>query len=87
MGVSGKFKRIENQCNIRTMFKAKHTLRSSLMKTRPQRDQQQTAPKHSCECGGSYISETDSSLAVKILEHSHNIKDGLLYKSKLVQHA
>jgi hypothetical protein len=42
-GVSEKFKRIGNRYNIRTIFKTKHTLRSSLMKTRPERDPQQTA--------------------------------------------
>jgi hypothetical protein len=33
-GVSEKFKRIGNRYNIRTIFKTKHKLRSSLMKTR-----------------------------------------------------
>jgi hypothetical protein len=41
-GVSEKFKRIGNQYNIWTMFKAKYTLSSSLMKTRLERDPQQT---------------------------------------------
>jgi hypothetical protein len=31
--VSKEFKRIENRYNIRTIFKTKHTLRSSLIKT------------------------------------------------------
>jgi hypothetical protein len=34
-GFSEKFKRTGNRYNIRTIFKTKHTLRSSLMKTRP----------------------------------------------------
>jgi hypothetical protein len=42
-GVSEKFKRIANQYNIRTVFKTKHTLRSSLVRTRPKRDSQQRA--------------------------------------------
>jgi hypothetical protein len=37
-GVSEKFRRIGNRYSIRTIFKTKHTLRSSLMKTRPERD-------------------------------------------------
>jgi hypothetical protein len=41
-GVSEEFKRIGNRYEIRTIFKAKHKLRSSLMKTRPERDPQQT---------------------------------------------
>jgi hypothetical protein len=32
-GISEKFKRIGNRYNIRTVFKTKHTLRSSLMRT------------------------------------------------------
>jgi hypothetical protein len=40
-GVSEKFKRIGNPYNIRTIFKTEHTLRSSLTKTRPERDPQQ----------------------------------------------
>jgi hypothetical protein len=34
-GVSEKLKRIGNRYNIRKVFKTKHTLRGSLMKTRP----------------------------------------------------
>jgi hypothetical protein len=37
-GVSEKFRRIGNSYNLRTIFRTKHTLRSSLMKTRPERD-------------------------------------------------
>jgi hypothetical protein len=36
-GVSEKFERIWNQYNIRTLVRRKHTLRSSLMITRPER--------------------------------------------------
>jgi hypothetical protein len=42
-GVSEKFKCIGNQHNIRTIFKTKHTLTSSLTKTRLERDLQQMA--------------------------------------------
>jgi hypothetical protein len=60
-GVSDKFKRIGNQYNIRTVFKTKHTLRSSLVRTRPKRDPQQTAHcvySIFCECGRCYVGET-----------------------------
>jgi hypothetical protein len=60
------------------------------MKTRPQRDQQQTAQciySIPCECGRSYIGETGRPLAVWLREHKHNFKEGLLEKSKLAQHA
>jgi hypothetical protein len=41
--VSKRFKQIWNQYYITMIFKTKHTLRSSLMKTRLERDPQQTA--------------------------------------------
>jgi hypothetical protein len=55
------------------------------MKTRPERDPQQTA-QCVCECGRSYIGETGRPLAVRFREHRHNIKDSLLEKSKVAQH-
>jgi hypothetical protein len=60
------------------------------MKTRPERDPQQTAPcifSSPCECGRSYIVETDRPLAVRLHEHRHHLQQGLLEKSKLAQHA
>jgi hypothetical protein len=60
-GVSANFKHIGNRYNIRMIFKTKHTPRSSLMKTRPERDPQQMAECNysiPCECGRSYIGET-----------------------------
>jgi hypothetical protein len=41
--VTEKFKRVGNCYNIRMIFQTKHTLRSSLIKTRPERDPQQMA--------------------------------------------
>jgi hypothetical protein len=85
-GVSEKVKRIGNRYNIRTIFKTKHKLRSLLMKTRLERDPQQTARcvySIPCECGRSYIAETGSTLAVRLRKHKHNLKEGLLEKSKL----
>jgi hypothetical protein len=40
-GVLEKFKRLRNCYNIRTIFKPKHTLRSSHMRTRMERGLQQ----------------------------------------------
>jgi hypothetical protein len=88
--VSEKFKWIGNRYNIKTIFGTKHTFRSLLMRTRPQRNPQQTAqcvysiPR---ECGRSYIGETDRPLAVWLRKHRHKIKEGLIEKSKLAQHA
>jgi hypothetical protein len=90
MGVSEKFKCTGNEYNIRTIYRMKYTLKSSLMITRPQRDPQQMAQcvySIPCECGRSYIVETGRPLAVQLHEHRHNLKEGLLEKSKLAQHA
>jgi hypothetical protein len=60
------------------------------MKTRLERDLQQMAKciySIPCECGRSYIVETDRSLAMWLHEHRHNLKEDLLAKSKLAQHA
>jgi hypothetical protein len=89
-GVSEKFKRIGNRYNIRTIFRTKHKLRRSLMKTRSERDPQQTARcvySIHCKCGRSYIGETGRPLAVRLREHKHNLREGFLEKSKLAQHA
>jgi hypothetical protein len=60
------------------------------MKTRPEGESQLTTQwvcSISCECGRSYIGETGRPLAVRLREHRHNFKEGLLEKSKLAQHA
>jgi hypothetical protein len=88
-GVSEKFKRIGNQYNTRTFFKTKHILRSSPMKTRPERNPQHRAQciySIPCECGRSYIGETGRLPDVRLREHRHNLQHGLLGKSKLAQH-
>jgi hypothetical protein len=56
------------------------------MKTRLERDLQETA-QCVCECGRSYIGEPGRPLAVRLREHRHNLKEGLLEKSILAQHA
>jgi hypothetical protein len=62
---------------------------ASLIKTRPERDSQQTTQcVHSipCECGRSHIGETGRHLAVRLREHRHNLQEVLLEKLKLTQH-
>jgi hypothetical protein len=89
-GISEKLKQIGNLYNIRTVFKTKHTLTSSLMRTRLQRSPQQMAHcvySIPCECGRRYIHETGRPLAVRLHEYWHNLTEGLLKKSKLAQHA
>jgi hypothetical protein len=60
------------------------------MSIRPMSDPQQTAhciDNIPCECGRSYVGETGRPLFVRIGEHKFNLKNGLLVKSKLAQHA
>jgi hypothetical protein len=89
-GFSEKFKRIGNRYNIRTIFRTRNTLGSSLMRKKPKWGPQQTTHcvySIPCECGRRYIGETSRPLTVRRREHKHNLKEGYLEKSKLVQHA
>jgi hypothetical protein len=55
------------------------------MKTRLERDPQQTEQcvcDFPFECGRSYIGETGRTLAMRLHEHRHKFKEGLLEKSK-----
>jgi hypothetical protein len=85
MGISEKFKRIGNRYNIRIIFN-----RSSLMKSMPERDPQQTAQyiySIPCECGRSYIGERGRPLILWLREHRYSVRVSLLEKPKLGQHA
>jgi hypothetical protein len=89
-GISEKFRRIGNRFSLRTIFKTKHKLRGTLMKTRPVRDAQQTKQcvySIPCDCDGCYIGETSRTLEVRIKEHKYNLTHGLLEKLKLAQNA
>jgi predicted GIY-YIG superfamily endonuclease len=57
------------------------------MRTRPERDPQQCIYSIPCECGRRYIGETHRPLAMRLHKHRHNLKEGLLKKSELAQHA
>jgi hypothetical protein len=88
-GISEKFRRIGNRFNLKTIFKPKHTLRGTLMKTGPFRDppqMRQCEYSIPCDCGRCYINETTRPLEVCIKEHKYNLTQGLLEKSKLAQH-
>jgi hypothetical protein len=88
--VSEKFRRIGNRYNLKIVFKTNHTLRRSIVKSRPDLDPLKI--RHCiysipCECGRCYIGETGRPLGVRLKEHQLNLKQGLLQNSKLTQHA
>jgi hypothetical protein len=88
--ISEKLKHIRNHYDIRTIFKTKHILRNSHMRARFKINLQLTTHymyiiPH--VCGRSYFGKTGSSLAVQLCEHRHNLRENLLEKSKLAQHA
>jgi hypothetical protein len=84
--VSENFRRIWNWYNIRMVLKTNHTLRWSIVKTRPDLDPLKTIHciySIPCECGRCYIGETSRPLGVCLKEHQHNLKQGLLENFKL----
>lgn len=89
-GFSEKFKRISNRYNIKTVFKTWHSLRNSLMRTRPIGSTQETA---NCicnihyECDRSYIKETGRQRAARLREHSKKLEVGHLEGSRLAQYS
>jgi hypothetical protein len=88
--ISEKFKCMGNCYNISTIFKTTNPLRSLIMKTRAKRDPKQIPHcihSISCECRRNLVGETDRPLAVHLHEHRHNLKLGVLEKSKVAQHA
>jgi hypothetical protein len=95
-GTPERFRRIGNRFNLRTIFKTKHTLRETLMKTGPVRDAQQTKQcvcvcvclcNIPYGCGRCYIGETSRSLEVRIKKYKYNLTQDFHEKSKLAQHA
>jgi hypothetical protein len=87
---SEKFRRIGDRFSIRTLLKTKHALLWTFMTTGPARDTQQTkwcVYSIPCDRGGCYISEASRPLEVRMKEHSCNLTEDLLEKSKLAEHA
>jgi predicted GIY-YIG superfamily endonuclease len=87
-GISEKLRRIGNRYNIRTIFKTKHIPWGTLMTIRPDRGLEQTMQcvcSIPCECGRCYIGETSRPLQVRIKEHKHNLRQGLLEKPRLAK--
>jgi hypothetical protein len=80
---------VRNHYNIRTLFKTEHTLRSFITRTRPETNLQEMACVCSipCECGRNYTGETGRPLTMHLREHRHNLREGLIEKFKLAQHA
>jgi hypothetical protein len=83
-GISEKFRCIGNHFNVRMIFKTKHTLHGTVMKTGPVRDAQQTKQcvyNIPCDCGRCDISKTSRPLEACIKEHKYNLTQG---KGKVV---
>jgi hypothetical protein len=60
------------------------------MRTKVERNQQQMAQfvySIPCECGRSYVGETGRPLVMQLHEYRHNVRECILQKSKLAQHA
>jgi hypothetical protein len=87
-GICGKFRRIGNRFNVRTIFKTKHAPHGTLTKTRPVRDAQKTKQcvySIPCDHGRCYIGETSRPLEVCIKEHKYNLIQGVFEESKLAR--
>jgi hypothetical protein len=75
-GISEKLRRIGNRFNLSTIFKTKHILRETLMKTWPVREAQQTKEcmySIPCGCDRCYIGERSRPLEVRIEEQNYNL--------------
>jgi hypothetical protein len=90
-GLSESIQRIGYEVNVRTVFSAKDTLRSRLIRTKSDKYKKNlnkgVVYSIPCECREEYIGETGRPLEVRVNEHKKNIeKEGVGY-SKLVDHA
>jgi hypothetical protein len=81
LGAPEKLEDALNHYHIQIIFRAKHTLQSSVMKIRLERNPWEIHCIYitPCDCG--------KPLAVQLCEHMHDLKEGLLEKLKLAQHA
>ena len=78
-GLSEKIEKQTKDINIRTVFTAKHTLRSCLMKVKTPRnslDHKGVVYSIPCECGKEYIGETGRTLTQRMSEHKRAVKNG-----------
>lgn len=84
-GISEKLKCIGNWRNIRTVFKTKNAVSSSLMTARPERNPQILAHlvcSLLCDCSRSSFREIGWPLGMWLRENSHNWKELLLQRLK-----
>jgi hypothetical protein len=89
-GLSQKLQYRVNRYSIRLIFRKERTLRTPRMKSRPKRDTQHTAKPTSSissACGRSCSGETCKSLASRLLEYRHSLKECLVEQSKLARRA
>jgi hypothetical protein len=75
-GTSEKFRCTGNCFNLRNIFRTKHTLHGTLIKTGPVRDVQRTKQcmySIPCDCVICYVGETSRPLEVRIKEHKYKL--------------
>jgi predicted GIY-YIG superfamily endonuclease len=78
----------EKKVNIRTVFSAKNTLKSMLVKLKPksERPKKEVIYKIPCECSKVYIGETGRTLNIRLNEHKKSIIERVPNISKLAEH-
>jgi hypothetical protein len=89
-GISKKFRHTGNHFNVKTIFKTKHTLHGTLMKTGSVRNVQQTKQCVyciPCDCGRCYTGEPSRPSEVCNKEHKYKLSQGLHEKSKQAKQA
>ena len=75
---------------VRTVFKSSNTLRSILIKTKPDNSEQNSKNciySIPCECGKQYIGETSRPLNVRKNEHQNYLRKNEIEKSQICVHA
>ena len=89
-GLSEDIRRICWRFGVKTVFRTKHTLRTSLvnLKDRLTDDRRSMVVyRVPCSCGKVYVGETKRALSVRIKEHQDAVRLGHTDKSALAEHA
>lgn len=89
-GLSEKIQRIGRNVNLRTVFSSKNTLKSNLVRTKPEvkrKLNKNVVYSIPCACAQEYIGETSRPLEVRVKEHRQKTEKRDVGYSKLVDHA